>query len=253
MSTILISNVPGKIPTVNQLDRTDSGLGYNRADGLIYALRVVGSFKSVVAINGTNPPVIVPAGDFKGTATLVTNPGSPTSDEWWSATEVGVYTHFGNIVVSTMTEVFNYLKWTQATTSWSVETVNVHSETVIIPRIIELKVVSDILNPLVGDGKLIFCIPQELNGMILSRAHCYLTTSAVGVTTLQLRNITTTHDMLITRITIDSGELTSYTAAAAPVINPAYRQVFTGDLIAVDIDTVAEASKGLGVILTFNA
>jgi len=40
MSIIHISNVPERVPTVNQLLTTDTGLGYNRRDALFYGLKV---------------------------------------------------------------------------------------------------------------------------------------------------------------------------------------------------------------------
>jgi hypothetical protein len=127
MSAIFISNVAGRKPTVNQLLLADSRMGYNQSDGILYVLRIVGNFKTVVAVNGTNAPVTYPPGDFKGTAYLSTNPGTPSGDEWWTAAQIGVYTNFGGVEITTMTDVLNYLKWTQETTSWSIETVDIPS------------------------------------------------------------------------------------------------------------------------------
>lgn len=50
MNDILRSNVPGKIPSVNQLETTLLGIGYNRADGKLYALKVAGGIKTVVLL-----------------------------------------------------------------------------------------------------------------------------------------------------------------------------------------------------------
>ncbi len=61
MSVILISNVAGKIPTVSQLLTTDSGLGYNRVDGLFYALRITGNTKQVICIGASMNPADVHA------------------------------------------------------------------------------------------------------------------------------------------------------------------------------------------------
>lgn len=199
-------------------------------------------------------PFPVDSGSFKGTASLTTNPGIPTEDEWWTATEVGVYAYFDNIEVTTMTDVFTYIKYTQATGIWSIQTVEVPGSNLIQPRIIELKIVSDTMNPLVGNGKIIFCIPAEMNQMSLLSAHAYLSTSAPGDTKIMVRNQSNimNADMLSTPITIDTYEPTSYTANVPAVVNPSFKQVATGDLIAIDVDQVAAASKGLGVILIFN-
>jgi len=61
MSVIMMSNVAGKIPTVNQLLTTDSGMGYNRADGLFYALRITGNVKEVICIGASINPADVHA------------------------------------------------------------------------------------------------------------------------------------------------------------------------------------------------
>ncbi len=53
MSDILISDVGGNIPTVNQLAVTRLGLGWNRVDGKLYGLTIVGSVKTVVQIGGS--------------------------------------------------------------------------------------------------------------------------------------------------------------------------------------------------------
>lgn len=50
MSVIMISNVAGRVPTVNQLLTSELGLGYNRADGKLYGIKDVGGVKSVVLL-----------------------------------------------------------------------------------------------------------------------------------------------------------------------------------------------------------
>ncbi len=56
MSTIHISNVAGRIPTVRQLETADSNLGYNRVDGLFYGLKVVGLVKTVICLGESIAP-----------------------------------------------------------------------------------------------------------------------------------------------------------------------------------------------------
>jgi hypothetical protein len=99
-----------------------------------------------------------------------------------------------------------------------------------------------------GDGKFVFAIPQDLDATELVHAAGFVTTA--GAVTVQIRNVTQALDFLSTKITIDTGETTSYTAATAPVIT-ADQPVATGDLIAVDVDAADGAAKGLGVILMF--
>lgn len=116
----------------------------------------------------------------------------------------------------------------------------------------EIKVVADDDTVTTGDGKAIMVIPRSVGGMRLVAAHAFVTTaSSSGTPTVQIRNVTTAHDLLSTRITIDTSEFTSYTAATQPVINSTYDEVSTGDLIAVDIDVAGTGAQGLGVVLTW--
>ena len=119
-------------------------------------------------------------------------------------------------------------------------------------RIIMIPVIDNATALTTGDGKWIFPIPQELNGMFLIAAHAYVdTVSSSGTPTIQIRNVTDSVDMLSTRITIDASEFTSYTAATAPVIDTNNNQVATADRIAIDVDVAGTGTKGLQVILTF--
>lgn len=119
-------------------------------------------------------------------------------------------------------------------------------------KVLQLKVLDDATVVTTGDGKLIFVIDDSIGGMNLIDADAYVTTvSSSGLPTVQIRNITQTADMLTTKISIDASEFTSYTAAAAPVIDTGNDDVATGDLIAVDVDVAGTGAKGLGVVLSF--
>ena len=90
---------------------------------------------------------------------------------------------------------------------------------------IEMKVIDDATVLTTGDGKAIICVPAAMNGMNLTSAHAFVTTvSSSGTPTIQIRNVTQAADMLTTRITIDASEFTSYTAAAAPVVERGERR-----------------------------
>ena len=116
----------------------------------------------------------------------------------------------------------------------------------------EIKVVLDGSLVTTGDGKIIVCVPEFLNGTNLLDADAFVTTvSSSGLVTVQLRNVTAAADMLTTRITIDVGEKNSYSAATAAVIDTAHDDVATGTEIAVDVDVAGTGAKGLGVILVF--
>lgn len=119
-------------------------------------------------------------------------------------------------------------------------------------RVIQVKVIDDATTLTTGDGKVIFLVPQELNGYNLVGAAAFVTTvSSSGTPTIQIRNVTDAVDMLSTRITVDANEYTSYTAAAAAVVDATYDDVATGDRLAVDVDVAGTGAKGLGIVLTF--
>ena len=119
-------------------------------------------------------------------------------------------------------------------------------------RVIQVKVFDDATALATGNGKAIFMIPVELNGMNLVDVEAFVTTvSSSGAPNVMIRNVTDSQDMLSTAITIDASEYTSLTAATAPVINTSYDDVATGDLIAIDVDGAGTGAKGLGIILSF--
>jgi hypothetical protein len=104
-----------------------------------------------------------------------------------------------------------------------------------------------------GDGKKYFHVPADLNGMNLVEVHALaITAGTTSVSTIQVANVTDAVDMLSTRITIDSGETGSNTAATPPVINTATDDIATNDVLRIDIDTVSSTPpKGLIVTLGF--
>lgn len=99
-----------------------------------------------------------------------------------------------------------------------------------------------------GDGKFIFAIPADLDGCELHQCAAFV--SVAGAVTVQIRNITQAYDFLSTKITIDSGDFTSYAAATPPVITDDLI-VDKGDRIAIDVDAADGTAEGLGVILQF--
>ncbi len=86
-----------------------------------------------------------------------------------------------------------------------------------------------------GDDAARIRIPTALNSYRISEVGMSRK-SGTGVLTVQLRNVRTGNDVLSTKLTIDSGETDSSTAAAPAVINTANDDVSTGDQIAVDVD-----------------
>lgn len=101
----------------------------------------------------------------------------------------------------------------------------------------------------VGDGKAQFGpIPSDLNGYTITGVRASVAAAGVtGSMTVQLRNITQAADILSTKLTFAA----AITDDAAAVINAAEDDLTTGDVIAVDIDTIhsGTAAKGLNLVL----
>lgn len=121
------------------------------------------------------------------------------------------------------------------------------------PTVVGIQVVDSATNTATGDGKAFFRIPAELNGMNLTGvAASVYTAGTTGTTDVQIRNKTQTADMLTTKITIDSTETDTSTAATAAVIDTGNDDVATGDVIAIDVDAVASTpAKGLYIEMRF--
>jgi len=125
--------------------------------------------------------------------------------------------------------------------------------TVMKPTAVCIQVVDGATDTATGDGKAYFTIPEELNGMNLVGVHARVVTAGTtGTTDFQIANVTDSVDMLSTKLTIDSGETGSDTAATPAVIDTTKDDVATNDLLRIDCDAVATtAAKGLVVRLRF--
>ncbi|MCK5617637.1 hypothetical protein KAR91_88045 [Candidatus Pacearchaeota archaeon] len=103
----------------------------------------------------------------------------------------------------------------------------------------------------VSDGIYAFCVPAALAGMnIVNCVATVHTAGTTGTTDIQIRRRrdTTDVDVLSTKLTIDSGETSSITAATEFVVNAANDDLVEGDLLFVDIDAISTtAPKGLFV------
>lgn len=111
------------------------------------------------------------------------------------------------------------------------------------------------VNTATGDSQFFFRIPPELNGMnLVAVSACVATAGTTNTTDIQIHRVRsgTPADMLSTKITIDSGEVDTATAAAAAVIDTSNDDVATADQIHVDVDAVSTTpAKGLVVNLQF--
>lgn len=120
-------------------------------------------------------------------------------------------------------------------------------------RIVSIKLTEDGGSALtVGDGKFIYLVPAELNGMNLVGVSAGVSTaSSSGNPEFQIHNLTDTQDMLSTTLTIDATEYHSKDATTAAVINTSYDDVATGDRLRIDVDTAGTGTKGVQIDLVF--
>lgn len=122
------------------------------------------------------------------------------------------------------------------------------------PTTVGIQVFDSGISTSTGDGKAFFRVPVGLNGMnLVGVAMSVYTAGTTGTTDVQIRNKTDSQDMLSTKLTIDSTETDSSTAATAAVINASYDDVATGDILCIDVDAVhsGTAAKGLYVEMRF--
>jgi hypothetical protein len=105
-------------------------------------------------------------------------------------------------------------------------------------------------NVAIGDGAYYVVIPSTMNGLNLTRVHArVITAGTTGTTDIQIANVTDSVDMLSTKLTIDSGETGSDTAAVAAVIDTTKDDVATNDLLRIDVDAVS-TTPPQGLLLT---
>jgi len=104
-----------------------------------------------------------------------------------------------------------------------------------------------------GDFKKYFFIDAGLAGSdLIDVIATVVTAGTTGTTDIQIANDTQSMDMLTTKLTIDSGEKTSITAATPVVIDTANDDVALNDIIRIDVDaTSTTKAKGLLIILIF--
>ena len=122
-----------------------------------------------------------------------------------------------------------------------------------IPVLLHKKVFADATAVSTGGGEFYLTITDDLGGTYLRSAHAALTTAGGVDLELQVHNVTEAVDMLTAVITVDAGDLNSYTSAAPHEVDtsgtPANNRVSRGDQLRVDVDTAA--GVGLEVLLEF--
>lgn len=102
----------------------------------------------------------------------------------------------------------------------------------------------------VADGHAYLLIPSSVAGMnLVEVVATAVTAGTTGTMDIQLHNVTSAADILSTKITIDSTEKSSSTAATPAVINGAEDDVAANDVIRVDIDAI-HTTPAAGLILS---
>ena len=118
---------------------------------------------------------------------------------------------------------------------------------------LQLKVFDFATNGAVGDGAYYIHIPAFWDRFYLTEAHAkVITAGTTNTTDIQIANVTDAVDILSTKLTIDSAETGSNTAATAAVINLSNDEVAENDQLRIDVDAVSTtAPKGLIITLGF--
>ncbi len=141
--------------------------------------------------------------------------------------------------------------------STSVLNADITSKRVLVPRLhtLYLHVVDTDSACAVANGIKGVAVPNELEGMVLVRAVAVAhTAGTTGTMDIQVRRrrATTDADMLSTKITLDTAETDSTTAATPAVIDAANDDVAEADLLFADIDVLhTTPANGLLLALTF--
>lgn len=127
----------------------------------------------------------------------------------------------------------------------------------IVTKEVTILVFDDSQNVAVADGAgdVFYRIPSTFDGMnLVAVAAQVQTAGTTGTTDVQIARTRSgsTVDMLSTKLTIDSTEIGTLTAATPAVINTSNDDVQTGDQIRIDVDAVSTTPpKGLVVELQF--
>lgn len=100
-----------------------------------------------------------------------------------------------------------------------------------------------------ADGKAYIAIPECMNGMNLVRANAVVNTAGTtNATTIDIYNVTDSHDMLSTAISIASG----WTVGTAWTVDTSYDDVATNDILRIDVTSASTTKpKWLIVVLEF--
>lgn len=168
---------------------------------------------------------------------------SPAADTHHSAESTATTTAEGVVELATAAEI------TAATPSRAM-TNDAFADSEYGERAVQIVVIDFTTDVATGDGKAYLHIDGRLAGMNLVDIHgeC-ITAGTTGTMDIQLRNVTQAADILSTKLTFDSTETGTDTAAAPAVIDTNEDDMIENDLLAVDIDAV-QTTKAKGLIIT---
>ena len=121
------------------------------------------------------------------------------------------------------------------------------------PTEVQMVIVDYTADVATGDGQYYLRVGKLIDSMNLTGVHAeVITAGTTGTTDIQVHNVTDTVDMLSTKLTIDSGETGSDTAATPAVIDTSNDDVSENDVLRIDVDAVSTtAPQGLIVTLLF--
>jgi len=155
---------------------------------------------------------------------------------------------------STMTQTADYIAYWDTGVAASRKILAI--DTPFFFRTIIVKALPDADDTYTGDGITAITIPPTMDTLNLYSIGAHVYTAGTGSTTdVQLHNVTTSLDLLSTKLTIDAGETDSSTAATPVVINSSgtINKVYTATVLRIDVDQIASgaAAKGLEIRMEF--
>lgn len=268
VSGVVDISKPGQI-CVSYSDPIDTGVAewidytsINGSNELVGAVRGREGFSAHTHLNGASVAFVLSASHHNDVVDLL------NGTEAGIKVKTALYDENGNEVIKTPATasavnevtVTNSATGTNPTVSATGGDTNIGldfkpkgSGTMRKPTAVGVQVVASGTATATGDGKAFFRVPLELNGMdLIDVAASVYTAGTTNTTDIQIRNKTDSVDMLSTKITIDSTETDTSTAATPAVIDTTKDDVVTGDILAIDVDAVSTTpAQGLYVELRF--
>lgn len=119
-------------------------------------------------------------------------------------------------------------------------------------RTIQIALVAPTTDVITGDGQYYFHVPASLDASVITAVHAMVVTAGTtGTTDVQIARVRsgTPADVLSTKLTIDSTETGSDTAATPAVIDTGNDDLATNDILRIDVDATS-TTKAKGLVIT---